>query len=233
MVLKNAITKKKINNDYFCKKNMINPTTYIFDLDGTLLDTLQDLKASTNHALRSYGLPERTTEEVRQFVGNGVRKLIERAVPENTPQEVLEAVFADFRKHYMDHCLDATAPYPGIIDMLRRLKAQGKRMAIVSNKLDPAVKELNERFFKEYIDLAVGESDTVRRKPAPDMVNTILQTLGITKEEMVYVGDSEVDLQTARNAGVGCISVLWGFRDKEILIANGATTFAKTPEEIK
>ena len=212
---------------------MINPTTYIFDLDGTLLDTLQDLKASTNHALRSHGLPERTTEEVRQFVGNGVRKLIERAVPENTPQEVLEAVFADFRKHYMDHCLDATAPYPGIIDMLRRLKAQGKRMAIVSNKLDPAVKELNERFFKEYIDLAVGESDTVRRKPAPDMVNTILQTLGITKEEMVYVGDSEVDLQTARNAEVGCISVLWGFRDKEILIANGATTFAKTPEEIK
>lgn len=212
---------------------MINPTTYIFDLDGTLLDTLQDLKASTNHALRSHGLPERTTEEVRQFVGNGVRKLIERAVPENTPQEVLEAVFADFRKHYMDHCLDATAPYPGIIDMLRRLKAQGKRMAIVSNKLDPAVKELNERFFKEYIDLAVGESDTVRRKPAPDMVNTILQTLGITKEEMVYVGDSEVDLQTARNAGVRCISVLWGFRDKEILIANGATTFAKTPEEIK
>lgn len=212
---------------------MINPTTYIFDLDGTLLDTLQDLKASTNHALRSHGLPERTTEEVRQFVGNGVRKLIERAVPENTPQEVLEAVFADFRKHYMDHCLDATAPYPGIIDMLRRLKAQGKRMAIVSNKLDPAVKELNERFFKEYIDLAVGESDTVRRKPAPDMVNTILQTLSITKEEMVYVGDSEVDLQTARNAGVRCISVLWGFRDKEILIANGATTFAKTPEEIK
>ena len=212
---------------------MINPTTYIFDLDGTLLDTLQDLKASTNHALRSHGLPERTTEEVRQFVGNGVRKLIERAVPENTPQEVLEAVFADFRKHYMDHCLDATAPYPGIIDMLRRLKAQGKRMAIVSNKLDPAVKELNERFFKEYIDLAVGESDTVRRKPAPDMVNTILQTLGITKEEMVYVGDSEVDLQTARNAGVRCISVLWGFRDKEILIANGATNFAKTPEEIK
>lgn len=212
---------------------MINPTTYIFDLDGTLLDTLQDLKASTNHALHSHGLPERTTEEVRQFVGNGVRKLIERAVPENTPQEVLEAVFADFRKHYMDHCLDATAPYPGIIDMLRRLKAQGKRMAIVSNKLDPAVKELNERFFKEYIDLAVGESDTVRRKPAPDMVNTILQTLGIAKEEMVYVGDSEVDLQTARNAGVGCISVLWGFRDKEILIANGATTFAKTPEEIK
>ena len=212
---------------------MINPTTYIFDLDGTLLDTLQDLKASTNHALRSHGLPERTTEEVRQFVGNGVRKLIERAVPENTPQEVLEAVFADFRKHYMDHCLDATAPYPGIIDMLRRLKAQGKRMAIVSNKLDPAVKELNERFFKEYIDLAVGESDTVRRKPAPDMVNTILQTLGITKEEMVYVGDSEVDLETARRAGMDCVSVTWGFRDEEQLLAAGASRLVRSPGELE
>lgn len=212
---------------------MINPTTYIFDLDGTLLDTLQDLKASTNHALRSHGLPERTTEEVRQFVGNGVRKLIERAVPEGMTEEMFEAVFADFKAHYMEHCLDATAPYPGIIDMLRLLKAQGKRMAIVSNKLDPAVKELNERFFKEYIDLAVGESDTVRRKPAPDMVNAILQKLGGTKKETVYVGDSEVDIQTARNAEVECISVLWGFRDKDVLTAHGATTFAQTPEEIK
>ena len=212
---------------------MTSASTYIFDLDGTLLDTLEDLKNSTNHALRTHHLPERTTVEVRRFVGNGVRRLIERAVPEGTPQDILEAVFTEFKAHYMNHCLDATVPYPGIIDMLRRLKMQGKRMAIVSNKLDPAVKELNEQFFKEYIDLAVGESDTVRRKPAPDMVNTILQTLGIAKEEMVYVGDSEVDLQTARNAGVGCISVLWGFRDKEILIANGATTFAKTPEEIK
>ena len=211
---------------------MTSATAYIFDLDGTLLDTLEDLKNSTNYALRTHHLPERTTEEVRRFVGNGVRKLIERAVPEGTPQDILEAVFAEFKAHYMNHCLDATAPYPGIMDMLSRLKAQGKRMAIVSNKLDPAVKELNERFFKGYIDEAVGESDTVHRKPAPDMVNTILNTLGTTKEETIYVGDSEVDLQTARNAGVRCISVLWGFRDKDILTANGATTFLSSPDDL-
>ena len=209
---------------------MIN--TIIFDLDGTLLDTLQDLCLSVNHALRSCGFPERSLNEVRTFVGNGVRLLIHRAVPKDTLQSEEEICFQEFRAHYVRHCQDHTAPYPGINEMLERLKEKGYRMGIVSNKLQAGVTELHEAWFQGSIDVAVGEREGIRRKPAPDMVQQALHELGSKAADAVYVGDSDVDLETARQAGMPCISVLWGFRDKAFLSAHGASTFAAHPEEI-
>ena len=206
--------------------------TVIFDLDGTLLDTLQDLSLSTNHALRSCGFPERTLAEVRTFVGNGVRQLIHRAVPQGTPLPQEDACFQTFRAHYVLHCQDNTRPYPGIAQMLERLKREGYRRGIVSNKLQAGVTELHRAWFGSVIDVAVGESDGVRRKPAPDMVVRALNELGSPAADAVYVGDSDVDLETARQSGLPCISVLWGFRDRAFLTANGATTFAERPDEI-
>ncbi len=206
--------------------------TVIFDLDGTLLDTLQDLCLSTNHALRTCGFPERTIQEVRNFVGNGVGLLIHRAVPADTPQSMEEACLREFRAHYVRHCQDNTRPYPGIQEMLNTLKKEGYRMGIVSNKLQAGVAELQQAWFRQTIQVAVGESEGVRRKPAPDMVERALQELGSTREEAIYVGDSDVDLETSRRAGMPCISVLWGFRDRDFLAAHGATTFAAHPDEI-
>ncbi len=207
-------------------------TTIVFDLDGTLLDTLQDLADSVNHALVAHGLPQRSTDEVRRMLGNGIRYLMEHAVPADLPAERFEPVFDTFRTHYVDHCLDKTRPYDGILPMLADLREHGYRMAIVSNKLDPAVQELNERFFSRYVESAVGESETVRRKPNPDGVLEAIRRLGSTPDEAVYVGDSEVDFATARNAGVPCITVLWGFRDEDFLRGIGATTFAHTPADV-
>ena len=206
--------------------------TIIFDLDGTLLDTLEDLYLSANHALRSCGFPQRTLSEVRNFVGNGVRMLIHRAVPQGIPQPQEEACFQQFRAHYVQHCQDHTRPYPGIQEMLATLKEEGYRMGIVSNKLQAGVTELHEAWFRETIGVAVGESEGIRRKPAPDMVLRALSELGSPVTEAVYVGDSDVDLETARQAGMPCISVLWGFRDRAFLSAHGATTFAGRPDEI-
>jgi HAD hydrolase, family IA, variant 1 len=206
--------------------------TYIFDLDGTLLNTLNDLAASTNHALRMSGMPERTVEQVRMFVGNGVHKLIERAVPEGTNREQIEAVYDEFRKYYMLHGLDSTNPYDGVPEMLAELKQRGKKMAIVSNKFYAATQELAHHFFSGIIDVAIGERDTIRKKPAPDTVFEALRMLEVEREGAVYVGDSDVDILTARNAGLPCISVLWGFRDRDFLLANGAMTLVETPLDI-
>lgn len=206
--------------------------TYIFDLDGTMLYTLDDLTASTNHAMRAYGMAEHTTEEVRMMVGNGVRKLIERAVPGGTGNLLYENVYKTFINHYLEHSLDTTRPYPGIMEMLAALKAKGRRMAVVSNKYCKATEHLCRTFFGEYISVAIGESADIRKKPAPDTVLEALRRLGVSKEGAVYVGDSEVDIATARNCGLPCISVLWGFRDKDFLVKNGGTTFAESPEEI-
>ena len=207
---------------------------YIFDLDGTLLDTLTDLCNACNHALRMCGMKERTKEEVRRFVGNGVRKLMERAVSEGTRPEQTEKALACFREYYMDHSLDNTAPYPGIMEMLEVLHSQGARIAVVSNKLHAATQQLCNQFFRGLVDVAVGEQEDkgIRKKPAPDMVNEAMKLLHYNGEQAVYVGDSDVDLQTARNAQLPCISVLWGFRDRDFLLANGATTFVKIPAEI-
>lgn len=206
--------------------------TVIFDLDGTLTDTLQDLHSSVNHALKSCGYPLRSINEVRRFVGNGVHKLIERAVPEGTGTEDTERCFGIFRDYYVVHCQDTTRLYPGIAEMLDELKARGVKMAIVSNKLQQGVDELYKRWFEETVEVAIGEREGIRRKPYPDMVHIAIDRLGVSREDCVYVGDSDVDVQTAQNAGLPCISVLWGFRDKEELEMCGATTFVERPEEI-
>ena len=204
----------------------------IFDLDGTLMDTLQDLFLSTNHALRSCGMPERSIDEVRRFVGNGIGMLIHRAVPDGTSAEDEARCLDHFRTHYVEHCQDHTTLYPGIREMLERLAAEGVPMAVVSNKLQTGVSELAQRWFGDLIHVAIGERDGVRRKPSPDMVQLAIREMGVRSEDCIYVGDSDVDLETARQAGLPCVSVLWGFRDRDFLLAHGATTFAEHPREI-
>lgn len=191
----------------------------IWDLDGTLLDTLDDLTASTNAALLAHGYAPRTRAEIRRFVGNGVKNLISRALPPGDHPD-FDAVFADFRAHYSVHCNDRTRPYPGILPMLDDLQARGIPMAVVSNKLDAAVRELCALHFGSRIGVAVGECEGVRRKPAPDSVHRAMELLGIRRA--VYIGDSEVDVATARNAGLPCICVSWGFRTEADLRAAGA-----------
>ena len=205
----------------------------LFDLDGTLLDTLDDLANSVNYALRTHHLPERSHTEIRSFLGNGIRNLMLDAVGRGMSDEAFESVFQTFRTYYVEHCLDKSKPFAGIIDLLKALQQRGITMAVVSNKLHPAVVELNERFFKDYITSAVGESATVRRKPNPDAVLAALSELGCSKDEAVYVGDSEVDLLTAQNAGMQCMLVLWGFRDEDFLRSlPGASLFAQCPADI-
>lgn len=207
--------------------------TVIFDMDGTLLDTLADLADAVNYALRACHMPERTIDEVRAFVGNGVRRLLELSVPEGFENPRFEEVFAKFKEYYAIHCNDKTKAYDGILPLLRELDRQGYALAIVSNKLDSAVKELNEIYFEGIVKVAIGEVEGVAKKPAPDMVEKALRELGKAKETSVYVGDSDVDLMTARNSGLPCISVLWGFRDEAFLKEHGAERFAKVPADIR
>ncbi len=208
--------------------------TYIFDLDGTLLDTLADLAASVNYALRTHHMPEHSLDDVRRFVGNGVRLLMIRAVPDGEQNPQFEAAFQTFREHYMAHSLDTTHPYDGIPELLAELKARGKRLAVVSNKFYAATQELCRHFFPDTIEVAIGEHEAegIKKKPAPDTVIEALRQLGVTKENAVYVGDSDVDIATARNSGLPCISVLWGFRDRNFLTEKGATTFVEAPSDI-
>ena len=208
--------------------------TYIFDLDGTLLDTLTDLAASCNYALRTHGMPEHSVDDVRRFVGNGVRLLMERAIPNGAANPDFEATFSTFREHYMHHSLDTTRPYPGILEMLLDLKARSCRLAVVSNKMMAATVELCRHFFPDVIEVAIGEHEAegIRKKPAPDTVFAALRELGVEKDGAVYVGDSDVDVQTAVNSGLPCISVLWGFRDRDFLIQHGAKTFISAPSEL-
>lgn len=196
----------------------------IFDLDGTLLDTLADLTDAVNHALKLHGYPVRSIQEVRTFVGNGAGLLIRRAVPAGTAEAEIAAVLGDFRTYYDAHCQIKTAPYPGIPEALARL---GERypMAVVSNKPDSAVKLLCGRYFPGLY--AAGETPDCARKPAPDMVLRAMAALGV--ERCVYIGDSEVDIATAENAGVPCLSVLWGFRDRPQLERAGGRRFCERP----
>lgn len=206
--------------------------TYIFDLDGTLLSTLGDLAASCNYALRTNGMPERTIDEVRVFVGNGVKKLMERAVPNGEDNPAFEKTYSDFRKHYMEHNLDTTKPYDGVMDLLKELNSRGKKVAVVSNKFYAATQELCRHFFGNLVQVAIGEREDIRKKPAPDTVIEAMRQLGVTTEGAVYIGDSDVDIETARNSGMPCISVLWGFRDRDFLLQHGATTLVDTPTDI-
>lgn len=209
-----------------------NFDTYIFDLDGTLLSTLEDLAASCNYALRHNGMAERTMEEVRMFVGNGVKKLMERAVPDGLANPLFEKVYADFRQHYMEHNLDTTQPYPGVMELLKELKTRGKKIAVVSNKFYAATQALCRHFFGDLADVAIGEREDIRKKPAPDTVNEALRQLDADRDRAVYIGDSDVDVMTARNSGIPCISVLWGFRDVDFLVEHGACIFVSSPLQI-
>lgn len=208
-------------------------STVIFDLDGTLLDTLDDLWDAVNAALAKYRLPLRTREEVRGFVGNGIAKLIERAVGDKDYPD-MQGVLNAFKAYYGAHCKDKTSPYEGIMPLLKTLKERGVQTAVVSNKADFAVKLLAEEYFAGLLLEAVGENEEggIRKKPAPDSLLAVMQALRAESESVVYVGDSEVDIQTAQNAGVACISVTWGFKDRKFLEENGGELFVDSPLEI-
>lgn len=205
----------------------------IFDMDGTILNTLEDLADATNYALRENGLPSRSIEEVRCFVGNGIGKLIERAVPEGTGEDMIARVFHTFHAYYKEHCADKTKPYEGIRELISGLRKEGYKTAVVSNKAHYAVLQLCEDYFNGLFDMAVGDQEGMGRKPEPDMVDAVLKKLGVSKEEAVYIGDSEVDYATAANAHMDLIMVEWGFRTREVLEKLGADKIAKTPEEIR
>lgn len=206
----------------------------IFDLDGTLLNTLDDLADSTNYALSRFGYPTRTIDEVRQFVGNGVAKLIERAIPEGKNNPNFEKCLAIFKENYAQNMYNKTAPYNGIIEMLSNLKSKGIKIAVVSNKFDLAVKELCKKYFEGFIDFAAGENEAqgIKKKPAPDTVISVLNEFNFAPEDAVYVGDSDVDIMTAKNSKMPCISVTWGFRDEKFLLENGAIILINAPSEI-
>lgn len=206
--------------------------TVIFDLDGTLLDTLDDLHASVNHALSSFNLPLRTRDEVRSFVGNGIKKLIERAVAQNADAETCSRVFDCFKAHYLLHCREKTAPYPGICELLSELKDSGCKLGVVSNKADAPVKELIDYYFPGIFGAVIGEREGVRRKPAPDSVLAALAQLESEPSGAVYVGDSDVDALTAANAGLPCVLVSWGFKDRGFLGTLDALGIADSTAEL-
>ena len=206
--------------------------TIIFDLDGTLLNSLNDLHACFNHAITSFGYPKRTLNEIKSFVGNGIKKAIERALPNPIEDSDLNKIVDYFRIYYKDHMLEYTKPYDGIIPMLKELKQKGYKIAVVSNKYDDAVKNLVKNYFGEYIDIAVGEGYGIRRKPEIDGVIEAINELNSNLKKAIYIGDSEVDIKTAKNAGIHCISVTWGYRDKDFLMSEGAEYFANLPKEI-
>lgn len=216
--------------EYFENRGQIEAV--IFDLDGTLLNTLYDLADAVNWALEKYGQPKRSLEEVRAFVGNGLRNLMQQAVPGGEENPVFESLFEFFREYYKTHCNIKTAPYEGILELMKELKGRGVKMAIVSNKIDSGVKELNEIHFAEYVGVAIGEREGIARKPSPDSVNEALRILEIDKAHAVYVGDSDVDIQTAKNAEIRCVSVSWGFRDEAFLMEHGAGIMIDRPLEL-
>ena len=200
--------------------------TVLFDMDGTLLDTLEDLCDSTNYVLRKLGHPERSLEETRQFVGNGAEKLIRRAMPENTAEGEIRTALGMFHTYYEAHCKVKTKVYDGMLEVLDALRAHGVKTAVVSNKPDKAVKKLSEEYFGDRMDYAIGPKEGRRCKPYPDMVDAALEAMGMPREGAVYIGDSEVDVQTGLNAGLPVIAVSWGFRPREVILAAGATVIA-------
>lgn len=207
-------------------------SSIVWDLDGTLLDTLDDLHLSVNEALRRHGLPLRTKDEIRAFVGNGIRNLILRAVPAGTDESTAEAVLETFTSYYKERMNDHTAPYPGVSKMLASLKAAGVRMAIVSNKADFATKELAKLYFADTIDVAVGAKDGVPKKPAPDAVFAAIDEMGADRAGTVFIGDSEVDVATGKNAALDVIAVSYGFRSEDTLREAGAEVICPTVEAL-
>ena len=204
----------------------------IFDLDGTLLNTLGDLRAATNHALEVRGLPPHSMEEIRQFIGNGIRLLICRAMPEGTPEAEIDAALDDFKAYYAAHIHDRTVPYDGIPQLLTALRKRGIKVAVLSNKIDSASQQLIEYFFPGKTDVVFGEHVGVPRKPDPTSCRMVMQQLGVQPEQVLYVGDSGTDMQTAKNAGLYAVGVTWGFRSKEVLFKYGADVLVHRPEQI-
>lgn len=205
----------------------------IFDLDGTILDTLDDLADAANAALAACGYPARTKDEVRRFVGNGIRKLIERATPDGVSDEDIVRTHEAFTAYYSAHCKDKTRPYEGIPELVSELKANGIHTAVVSNKADYAVKKLCEEYFGGIFDIAIGEREGIRKKPAPDSVLEVMRALGAEADYTIYIGDSDVDIMTAQNSGIGCIGVSYGFRGREFLESHGADVIADTVGELR
>ncbi|MGM9649766.1 MAG: HAD family hydrolase [Butyricicoccaceae bacterium] len=201
----------------------------IFDLDGTLLNTLGDLRNAVNYALRRRGWPERTTEEVCAFVGNGIRNLMRLSMPEGMPDDVIDAGLAEFYEYYSAHMQEETVPYDGILELLRQLKADGKKIGILSNKVHTAAVPLCRHYFGDLPDVIFGERPGVPRKPDPTSCLELMEKLGVTREETVYVGDSGVDMNTARNAGLLACGVTWGFRSRQVLLTSGANLLIDTP----
>lgn len=206
----------------------------IFDLDGTLLDTLDDLADSVNAVLSANGYPTKTRDEVCRAVGNGMKNLIGRVLPDGANDPAFDRILSEFKAHYGAHCEDKTAPYAGIPAMLANLQHAGVKMAIVSNKADYAVKTLSQAWFADTVSVAIGENEAagIRKKPAPDTVDLALRELGVSRADAAYVGDSDVDVETARNCDMPCLSVTWGFRDRAFLTAHGATELFDTPEAL-
>lgn len=206
--------------------------TIIFDLDGTLLNTIEDLADAVNYCINMFGYPERTLEEVRCFVGNGIRKLMERAIPQGAENADFEKIFHTFKEYYTGHCQIKTRAYPGIMELLQALEEKKCRMAIVSNKNMEAVRELNKIYFEKYIKIAIGQREGVRKKPSPDSVNEVVRELKCDREHVLYVGDSEVDKETADNAEVDCVLVSWGFRDRDMLSGLKPLSVIDRPEDL-
>ena len=204
----------------------------LFDMDGTVMNTIEDLCDSVNASLAVFGMPPISLAETMRYVGNGAGRLIEQSVPEGTDRETFERVLKYYVNYYQDHCMIKTGPYDGIVPLMQRLQKDGLRQVIISNKPDAATREIADRFFRGYTEFVIGEREGLRRKPWPDMVFAAVEQLGLPKEECVFVGDSEVDFATAKNAEMDCISVLWGFRDEALLRRAGAELFVRTPEEL-
>jgi phosphoglycolate phosphatase len=204
----------------------------IFDLDGTLLNTLGDLRAATNHALAVRGLAPRSMDEIRRFVGNGIRLLICRAMPEGTSDAEIDAALEDFKAYYAAHIHDHTVPYDGIPQLLTALRKRGMKVAVLSNKIDSASQELIAYFFPGKTDVVFGEHIGVPRKPDPTSCRMVMQQLGVQPEQVLYVGDSGTDMQTAKHAGLYAVGVTWGFRSREVLTENGADVLVDSPEQI-
>ena len=205
----------------------------LFDMDGTVLDTLADLTNAINHTLSDYGMPLLDKRQVAQYLGNGAAYLMSRAVPEGTPDALREEMLRAYQPWYDSHCAILTAPYPGIVPLMQALREAGVKQAVISNKQDTAVKQLAAQHFPGLLETAVGESETVRRKPNPDAVLAALREMGVEKRDAVYVGDTEVDLRTAENAGLACAVVGWGFRTVEQLYEAGAEHIFQSAEELR
>lgn len=205
---------------------------YIFDMDGTILNTIDDIAGAINYVLDIHGYPRRTVDEVKSFVGNGLKRALELSLPDGVAGDVLNQLFTELVAYYNEHSNIMTRPYKGIVEVIHKLREQGKIVAVVSNKRVEAVRDLCDIYFEGCFDMALGDQDGIARKPAPDMTNMVIEHYGILRDKCVYIGDSDVDLMTARNTEIDCIAVTWGFRTREFLVEHGATMIIDRPEEL-